>query len=181
MSARKAAHLATVTDLHLFGEGPNGEAVSQVHLDWSGTSDIYWRWNLATGTWLRFYNVGSQSAPVIKPDLLSDGVQNQAQNVVVQDVNITYVPWVENSGGGLEAESHIIGDSGKAYVFRNATTITGTWVSTSAGSPTKFLDGASKAIDLEPGRTWVEIYPSVASQGVTPRVSNTTTTTTADG
>ncbi len=89
---------------------PSGLAVSQVHLDWSGTSDIYWRWNAATGTWLRFYNVGSASAPLVKPDVLSDGVQNQVQNVVVQDVNITYGPWVENSGGGLEAESHILGN-----------------------------------------------------------------------
>jgi hypothetical protein len=157
---------------------PKGEAVAQVHLDWSGTSDIYWRWNVGTSTWLRFYNVGSPSAPVIKPDVLSDGVQNQVQNVIVQDVNITYGPWVENSGGGLEAESHIIGNSGKAYVFRNGTMITGTWVSSSASSPTKFLDSAGKVIALEPGRTWVEIYPAGAAQVVRPQVSNTTTTAT---
>jgi hypothetical protein len=155
---------------------PNGQAVTQIHLDWSDTSDIYWRWDVATGTWLRYYNVGSPSAAVIKPDVLSDGVQNQAQNVIVQDVNITYGPWVENSGGGLEVESHIIGNSGKAYVFRNGTMITGTWVSGSASSPTKFLDSAGKVIALEPGRTWVEIYPAGAPQVVTPAVSTTTTT-----
>ena len=155
---------------------PNGQAVTQIHLDWSDTSDIYWRWDVATGTWLRYYNVGSPSAPLIKPDVLSDGVQNQAQDVIVQDVNITYGPWVENSGGGLEVESHIIGNSGKAYVFRNGTMITGTWVSGSASSPTKFLDSAGKVIALEPGRTWVEIYPAGAPQVVTPAVSTTTTT-----
>ena len=155
---------------------PNGQAVTQIHLDWSDTSDIYWRWDVATGTWLRYYNVGSPSAAVIKPDVLSDGVQNQAQNVIVQDVNITYGPWVENSGGGLEVESHIIGNSGKAYVFRNGTMITGTWVSSAATSPTKFLDSAGKVIALEPGRTWVEIYPAGAPQVVTPAVSTTTTT-----
>lgn len=160
---------------------PNGPTVNQVHLDWSGTSDIYWRWDVATGTWLRFYNVGSPSLPSIKPDILSDGAQNQAQNVIVQDVNITYGPWVENSGGGLEAESHIIGNSGKAYVFRNGTMITGTWVSSSASSPTKYLDSAGKVIALEPGRTWVEIYPAGASQVVTPQVATTSTTTTAAG
>ena len=56
---------------------PNGQAVTQIHLDWSDTSDIYWRWDVATGTWLRYYNVGSPSAAVIKPDVLSDGVQNR--------------------------------------------------------------------------------------------------------
>jgi len=155
---------------------PSGPAVSQVHLDWSGTSDIYWRWNEATKTWLRFYNVGSASAPMVKPDVLSDGVQNQAQNVIVQDVNITYGPWVENSGGGLEAESHILGSSGKAYVFRNGVMVTGSWVASSTGSPTKFIDSAGHAIALEPGRTWVEIYPVGAPQVVTTVVANTTTT-----
>jgi len=147
---------------------PTGRAVSQVHLDWSYTSDIYWRWNAATGTWLRFYNVGSSSAPHITPDILSDGVQNQVQNVIVQDVNITYGPWVENSGGGLEAESHIIGHSGRAYVLRNGTMITGTWVNTSTGGPTRFLDSSGKDIALQPGRTWVELYPLGAPFEVTP-------------
>jgi len=155
---------------------PEGRAVLQVHLDWSGTSDIYWRWNAATGTWLRFYNVGSASAPLVKPDVLSDGVQNQVQNVIVQDVNITYGPWVENSGGGLEAESHILGNSGKAFVFRNGVMVSGTWVASATGAPTRFLDGAGKAIALDPGRTWVEIYPVGAPQVVTPVVASTTTT-----
>ncbi len=155
---------------------PRGQAVSQVHLDWSGTSDIYWRWSAVTNTWLRFYNVGSTSAPSIKPDILSDGVQNQVQNVIVQDVNITYGPWVENSGGGLEAESHILGNSGKAFVFRNGVMVTGSWSASSAGSPTKFVDSAGKVIALEPGRTWIELYPVGAPQVVTSAVANTTTT-----
>lgn len=147
---------------------PSGEPVTQIHLDWSGTSNIYWRWNPATGTWLRYYNVGYQSAPNIQPDVLSDGVQNQAQNVIVQEVSITYGPWLENSQGGLEAESHIIGDSGKAYVFRNGRMIVGSWSVAQAGSPTKFLDTAGRPIALQPGRTWVEIYPNTAPVVVTP-------------
>jgi hypothetical protein len=156
-----------------------GESVSQVHLDWSTTSDIYWRWNRSTGTWLRFYNVGSPSAPVIQPDVLTDGVQNQAQNVVVQDVTITYGPWVENSQGGLEAESHILDNSGKAYVFRNGRMITGTWSAGGAGSPTIFRDAAGQVLTLAPGRTWVEIYPNNAPMVVTPTASATPTTTPA--
>ena len=147
---------------------PKGESVSQLHLDWSGTSDIYWRWNASTGTWQRYYNVGYQSQPNIQPDVLTDGVQNQVQNVIVQDVSITYGPWVENSQGGLEAESHIIGDSGRAYVFRNGRMITGTWSVAAAGDPTKFVNQAGQTITLQPGRTWVEIYPANAPQVVTP-------------
>ena len=150
---------------------PAGERVNQVHLDWSGTSDIYWRWNPGTGTWLRFYNVGSPSAPNIQPDILTDGAQNQAQNVIIQDVSITYGPWVENSQGGLEAESHIIDSSGKAYVLRNGEMIAGTWSAGAAGTPTVFLTTSGHPIDLAPGRTWVEIYPSTAPMVATPASS----------
>jgi hypothetical protein len=150
---------------------PSGESVTQVHLDWSGTSNIYWRWDASTGTWLRFYNVGSTTSPDIQPDVLTDGVQNQAQNVIVQQVSITYGPWAENSEGGLEAESHIIDNSGRVYVFRNGKMIVGTWTAGAAGTPTKYLDAAGNPIALQPGRTWVEIYPDVATVAVTP-VSN---------
>jgi hypothetical protein len=157
---------------------PAGEAVTQIHLDWSGTSDIYWRWDAATGTWMRFYNVGSQSDPDIQADVLADGVQNQAQNVVVQQVDITYGPWVENSEGGLEAESHIIDNSGKAYVFRNGREIVGTWSAGAAGTPTKIFNQAGTIIALQPGRTWVELYPNTDPVVVTPVTPPTTTTTT---
>jgi Protein of unknown function (DUF3048) N-terminal domain/Protein of unknown function (DUF3048) C-terminal domain len=156
---------------------PSGESVTQVHLDWSGTSNIYWRWDASTGTWLRFYNVGSTTSPDIQPDVLTDGVQNQAQNVIVQQVSITYGPWAENSEGGLEAESHIIDNSGRVYVFRNGKMIVGTWTAGAAGTPTKYLDAAGNPIALQPGRTWVEIYPDVATVAVTP-VSNAPLTTT---
>jgi hypothetical protein len=158
---------------------PKGRAVTQVHLDWSGTSDIYWRWNPATGTWLRFYNDGSQYAPDIVPDVLTDGVQNQAQNVVIEEVNITYGPWLENFEGGLEAESHIIGNSGTAYVLRNGRMITGTWTTGAAGSPTRFTDAAGNVIPLQPGRTWIEIYPNVKTPVATPAAASASATTTS--
>jgi Protein of unknown function (DUF3048) N-terminal domain/Protein of unknown function (DUF3048) C-terminal domain len=157
---------------------PSGKSVSQIHLDWSATSDIYWRWDQSTGTWLRFYNVGTPSAPDIRPDVLTDGVQNQAQNVIVQDVNLTYGPWYENSEGGLEAESHILDNSGKVYVFRNGEMIVGTWSAGAAGTVTKYLNAAGKPIAMEPGRTWVEIYPNNLPVAVTTRVAPPTPVTT---
>ncbi len=160
---------------------PSGESVTQIHLDWSGTSDIYWRWDSSTGTWMRFYNVGSTSDRDIQPDVLAGGVQNQAQNVIVQLVNLTYGPWVENSEGGLEAESHIFDSSGKSYVFRNGRMIVGTWSAGPAGSITKFLTAAGHPIYLQPGRTWVEIYPNLDPVVVTQLAPPATTTTTTSG
>jgi len=67
-------------------------------------------------------------------------VQNQAQNVIVQEVSVTFGPCVENSEGGREAESHTIDDTDKAYIFRNGKMIVGRWISGPSGTPTKFVD-----------------------------------------
>ena len=89
--------------------------------------------------------------------------QNQAQNVVVQVVHITYGPWLENDLGGLEAQAKIADNSGKLYVFRNGRMIVGTWRHGSLTSPTQFYDAQCNVIALSPGRTWVDLYPDVAT------------------
>lgn len=148
---------------------PKGPAVSQIHLDWSYTSDIWWRWDQSTGTWLRYYDDGEGETTDIVPDVLADGVQNQAQNVVIQVVHITYGPWAENDLGGqgsLEAQAQIADNSGKAYIFRNGRVIEGTWTHGALGSPTQFLDAKGAVIPLQPGRTWVELFPDVDPVGI---------------
>jgi hypothetical protein len=145
-----------------------GRPVSQIHLDWSYTSDIYWRWSKSTGTWKRYYNVNSGGGvPEIQPDVLSDGHQNQVQNVIVQLVHITFLPWFENFEGGQEVNVKIADNSGKAYVFRNGRMIVGHWSHGSLTSPTIFTDAAGKRIPLAPGRTWVEVFPNTDPVSVT--------------
>ena len=139
-----------------------GRPLLGVHLDWSGTSDIYWRWSPSRGTWLRSYNVGSPSAPNVQPDVLTDGVQNQGQNVVIQIVHYTFGPWLENDLGGLEAQAQIANNSGRAYVLRSGRLIAATWTHGALTSPTVFTDASGHVISLSPGRTWVEVYPDTA-------------------
>jgi hypothetical protein len=141
-----------------------GRSVTQIHLDWSITSDIWWRWDKTTGTWLRFYdNAASEPGPpLIQPDLFASGVQNQAQNVVIQVVHIYFGPWLENFEGGKEVQAHIAYSSGRAFVFRNGKEIPGVWTHGSPTSPTIFKTTSGKVIGLAPGRTWVEVYPSIS-------------------
>ena len=72
---------------------PGGTAISSVNINFSGTSNVTWKWNKATDTFLRYYNGTT-------PDMLANNVQNQAANVVVQYVQISYGPWLENNQGG---------------------------------------------------------------------------------
>jgi hypothetical protein len=141
---------------------PKGTPVSSVTIDFSGTSDVTWKYNPATADFLRYYNGTT-------PDMLSDGVQNSAANVIVQYVQISYGPWLENSEGGLEVQADLYPNaSGVADVFRGGTEITGTWTRSSLGSPTQYLSASGAQIPLQPGQTWVELVPNTITATTTP-------------
>jgi hypothetical protein len=141
---------------------PKGTPVSSVTIDFSGTSDVTWKYNPATANFLRYYNGTA-------PDMLADGVQNSAANVIVQYVQISYGPWLENSEGGLEVQADLYPNaSGVADVFRGGTEITGTWSRSSLGSPTQFLTASGAQIPLQPGQTWVELVPNTITATTTP-------------
>jgi hypothetical protein len=141
---------------------PKGTAVSAVNIDFSGTSNVTWKYNPAISAFTRFYN-GTM------PDMLSDGTQNTAANVIVQYVRISYGPWVENSEGGLEVQAALYPSaSGVADVFRGGTEITGTWRRSTLGAPTQFVNAAGTPIPLQPGQTWVELVPNTITATATP-------------
>ena len=60
--------------------------------------------------------------------MLADGAQNQTPNVIVQYVQISYGPWLENSEGGLEVQADLYPNaSGTAEIFRNGMAFPATW------------------------------------------------------
>jgi hypothetical protein len=141
---------------------PTGKAVSTVNIDYSSTSNVTWRYSPSIHAFQRFYNGTT-------PDRLANGTQNTAANVVVQYVQISYGPWVENSQGGLEVQADLYPDaSGDAVVYRDGVAVPGTWRRSTLGSPTQFLDASGNRIPLRPGQTWVEIVPSTIQATTTP-------------
>jgi hypothetical protein len=141
---------------------PAGTAVSSVTIDFSPTSDVTWKYDSAISAFKRFYNATT-------PDMLADGNQNTAANVVVQYVQIFYGPWYENSEGGKEVQADLYpNDSGPAEVFRGGVGIVGTWHRSTLGSPTQFLNSSGQPITLQPGQTWVELVPNTITATTTP-------------
>ena len=139
-----------------------GSPVSTVNIDFSGTSDVTWKWNATTSTFQRFYNGTT-------PDMLADGTQNAAANVVVQYVQISYGPWAENSEGGLEVQADLYPNaSGAAVVYRNGEAFPATWNRGALGSPTQFVNSVGQVIPMQPGQTWVELVPSTIMATTTP-------------
>jgi DUF3048 family protein len=141
---------------------PAGTPASTMHIDFSGTSDVTWKYNSTFGVYLRYYNGTT-------PDLLADGTQNAAANVIVQYVHISYGPWLENSEGGLEVQADLYPNaSGRSEVFRGGVGIPGTWQRSTLGSPTQFLTSTGAVISMQPGQTWVELVPDTITVTTTP-------------
>ncbi len=141
---------------------PGGTPVASVNIDFSGTSNVTWKYNPAISAFQRFYNGTT-------PDTLADGVQNTAANVVVEYVQISYGPWVENSEGALEVQAALYPNaSGNAIIFRGGQAIHGTWHRAALGSPTQFVNAYGQPIPLQPGQTWVELVPNTITATVTP-------------
>ena len=133
-----------------------------MNIDFSGTSNVTWRWNKATNTFLRYYNGTT-------PDMLANNVQNAASTVVVQYVQISYGPWAENDQGGKEVQADLYPDaSGTAVIYRNGYAIPGTWHRATLGSPTQFVNAFGVPIPLQPAHTWVELVPTTTIATTTP-------------
>jgi hypothetical protein len=139
-----------------------GTPVSTVNINFSGTSNVTWKYNPTSQLFQRFYNGTT-------PDTLQNGAQNAAASVVVQYVQISHGPWAENSQGGLEVQADLYPDaSGTAVVYRNGMAYPATWHRTTLGSPTQYVDATGAVIPLQPGQTWVEYVPNSIQAVTTP-------------
>ncbi len=135
---------------------PNGVPVSNVNIPFSSYSNVVWRYDASINAYQRFYGT--------KPDVLADGHQNTATNVIVQFVQISYGPWYENSQGGLEVQADLYPNaSGPAQIYENGVEINATWQHGALGSTTQYLNSTGQPIALQPGPTWVELVPNTVT------------------
>lgn len=130
---------------------PPGTPLSSIHIPFGQTSDETWTWDTGTSRWLLAYS-GT-------PATVASGSQIGMANVIVQTVQVTYGPWVENAEGGLEVQAQLVG-SGPVLVLRNGEEISGTWQRSSLQSPTTLVASNGTVIPLASGPTWVAIVPA---------------------
>ena len=121
-----------------------------VHIPFSSTSDVTWQWSPSAAKYLRYYSG--------EPDILVDGTQTAATNVVIMTVQTNTGPWLENDVGGYEVEVTATG-SGPLVVMRDGVAISGTWTRPNVNQPAALTNSAGKPITLAPGNTWIELVP----------------------
>jgi hypothetical protein len=132
------------------GSVPAGATKARrVHVPFSSSSDVFWRWSKTKKAWMRFHGT--------EPHVSVDETQYSAKNVIVQLVEIKMTD-ITDAAGARSPRAVSVG-SGKAYVFRDGKVIRGTWERGSAADITRFLDANGEEIALTPGNTWVELLP----------------------
>ncbi|MCU1489204.1 MAG: secreted protein [Acidimicrobiaceae bacterium] len=124
-------------------------ANSQVAINFSGGTDVVWKYDTATGLYYHYYD----TTPDI--DTLTNK-QVSTTNIVIQVVNYQLGPYPESTGGSGDVESVTTG-TGKGYVVRAGKMIPVTWHRPLLRGSTTFTDAAGKPVGLAPGRTWVEL------------------------
>ena len=92
------------------------------------------------------------------PDVLMDGSQVSASDVVVMSVGLRD-SGVRDSLRNVEPWPVVTG-SGPCWVLRNGVRVQGTWSRPSLTSPMTLTDAAGRPITLQPGRAWVELAPT---------------------
>lgn len=130
-----------------------------IQINFSGGTDVVWKWDPTTHQWLHTY----LGAPDI--DTLT-GKQVTTSNIVVEIAQYRVGPYIESAGGSGDIESQLVG-SGKGYLLRQGTSVPITWHRPDELSPATFTTPSGSPADLIPGRTWVEIVPSVQASGIT--------------
>ncbi len=91
-------------------------------------------------------------------DLLEDGSQVNAANVVVLSVGTAATDGVDRAGSSVPLP--IVTGSGTCWVLRDGIRVEGTWSRPKADQPWVLKDTSGQVIPLHPGRTWVELLPT---------------------
>ncbi len=126
------------------GVGATGTATSDVRVNWPSTA-VRWQWD-GTG-WARTQN-GSAHVD-------ADGVQVIAANVVVAETAVVDTGLGDSAGGNVP--EYVWAGSGPVTVFTDGQRIDGTWYRETLGDPAILVASDGTAIELTPGRTWIEL------------------------
>jgi hypothetical protein len=158
-----------------FGDKPGASqaanALSINRPPWPSWSTVDWKYDAASGTYLRF-TTGSPHMVVTKQvtakwgngaDCVSQGAETRQQvrstNVVVLWARHEKTNIIEDSNNAVSVFISLVGQ-GDAQIFRDGVTIKGKWQRKSEQEFFQFVDSAGNTIPLKPGTTWFEIVPT---------------------
>jgi hypothetical protein len=144
---------------YLFADAaPKGVAATEVSIPYPSASAVTWRYDKATGRYLRW------AGDLPHTDSVS-GDQLSASNVIIQFCEHQATDIVEDTNGATSIRIVLTG-KGEAWFLRDGVLVKGTWERSAKGEMTYFYDASGKEMALKPGQTWVELVPPDYEIGV---------------
>ncbi len=172
IAAKKQSGAPTLRGFQFSNDAPNGSPANTIALDhkpWPvyAAGVIEWRYDAATGKYLRFVN----GAPHNTQQYALNGVwgkgcqigaatseQIATSNLVILNVKYEPTDFVEDTLNSYSAFVDLVG-SGAAQVFRDGAQINARWERPALGDFIKLVDANGNEIALKPGNTWFELTP----------------------
>jgi hypothetical protein len=135
-------------------------SASHIGMAFSGAS-ITWDYSSQSGAWVRGQNGTA--------DVDSSRTQLSATNVVVLFINYYVSGTVAGEGVGAQPiPAGTMTGSGQVWVLSGNSVVKGTWNRTGLTTPATYSDTSGQAIQLSPGKTWVELVPVGTAPALNP-------------
>ena len=122
-------------------------AVDGAKVTMYGGVRIFWKWDAASGNFLRFTE---NSKRVLEPHV-SDGAQINTKNIFVPTVRYL------RSKADRKSPHAVTTGTGKGFVLTDGGLIAVRWSRPKAEQPFNIVDENGAVVRMTPGRTWVEI------------------------
>jgi hypothetical protein len=141
----------------------DAKASSGLWIQFSSSAFAEWKWDEASGRYLRFSEKDNTGAMVPLNDRIT-GQQLAMDNLVVMFAPIR--PYFTDKPHNGELWDVLLGGPGRAVIFRDGVVIDGQWQNTGPASPFRFVDKKGQQIALHPGTTYLAIVGSSTTGGV---------------
>lgn len=147
----------------LFGEGvtyADATQVSRVDVPFTGSTDIYYTYDAATGRMLRYQD--GKAFETLSGDGQGTRQQVAVNNLIIQHCDYGMVPAENQPGEDKGRRSVGLTGTGKCEYIVNGQLLTGTWERETLDDFTRYYLDDGTLVRLEAGNTWIEIIPTSA-------------------
>jgi hypothetical protein len=127
------------------------KAGSQVDVVFNDTDKGEWRYDAATGKYLRWID---NQDPTVKETLVPLADANTNKQLAFSNVVVIFATYVKSANTVYDITLSTLGVGGKAIVFRDGKAIEGTWKSQGATAPLAFYGADGKPLPVKPGNSW---------------------------
>lgn len=147
----------------LFGEGvsyPDAQQVSRVDVPFTGSTDLYYTFDSASGRMLRFQD--GKAFESLSGNDQSVREQVAVTNLIIQHCDYGLVPADLQPGENKGRRTVELTGTGACEYIINGRLLTGTWERETLEDYTRYYLDDGSLVTLEAGNTWIEVIPTSA-------------------